>query len=248
MIVDSHCHLDYPGLAEDEAGVIARAHSAGRRSHGAHRRQARRLAGRHRAGGASARGVLRGRHPPARGRQGGPRRARPRWSSWRRTRRWSRSARAASTISTTTPRATARLASFRTHIRAARATGLPLIVHTRDADDDTMALLEAEMARGAVHRRHPLLQLEPPARRARGRDRLLSRHRRHPHLQEVRGAARDRPRHAAGPAAAGDRRALSGAGAHAAAGPTSRPTRRTSPRCWPKCGVCRWPRSKRHHR
>jgi TatD DNase family protein len=39
-------------------------------------------------------------------------------------------------------------ASFRTHIAAARATGLPLIVHTRDADDDTVALLEDEMARG----------------------------------------------------------------------------------------------------
>ena len=29
MIVDSHCHLDYPGLAEDEAGVIERAKAAG---------------------------------------------------------------------------------------------------------------------------------------------------------------------------------------------------------------------------
>ena len=48
--------------------------------------------------------------------------------------------------------------------RPRASTGLPLIVHTRDADDDTMALLEAEMARGAVHRRHPLLQLEPPPR------------------------------------------------------------------------------------
>lgn len=34
--------------------------------------------------------------------------------------------------------------SFRAHIAAARATGLPLIVHTRDADDDTMDILEAE--------------------------------------------------------------------------------------------------------
>jgi TatD DNase family protein len=31
--------------------------------------------------------------------------------------------------------------SFRAHIAAARATGLPLIVHTRDADTDTMAML-----------------------------------------------------------------------------------------------------------
>jgi TatD DNase family protein len=32
-------------------------------------------------------------------------------------------------------------ASFRAHIAAARATGLPLIVHTRDAEADTLALL-----------------------------------------------------------------------------------------------------------
>jgi TatD DNase family protein len=32
-------------------------------------------------------------------------------------------------------------ASFRSHIQAARATGLPLIVHTRDAEADTLALL-----------------------------------------------------------------------------------------------------------
>ncbi len=39
-------------------------------------------------------------------------------------------------------------ASFRAHIAASRETGLPLIVHTRDADDDTAAILEDEYARG----------------------------------------------------------------------------------------------------
>ena len=39
--------------------------------------------------------------------------------------------------------------SFRHHIAAARETGLPLIVHTRDADDDTMDILEDEMGKGA---------------------------------------------------------------------------------------------------
>ena len=29
MPVDSHCHLNYPGLVEDQAGVIARAREAG---------------------------------------------------------------------------------------------------------------------------------------------------------------------------------------------------------------------------
>jgi TatD DNase family protein len=40
-------------------------------------------------------------------------------------------------------------ASFREHIHAARETGLPLIVHTRDAEDDTAAILADEMGKGA---------------------------------------------------------------------------------------------------
>ena len=40
-------------------------------------------------------------------------------------------------------------ASFRSHIAAARETGLPLIVHTRDADEDMAAILSAEMRAGA---------------------------------------------------------------------------------------------------
>lgn len=39
--------------------------------------------------------------------------------------------------------------NFRKHIEACRETGLPLIVHTRDADDDTCDILEEEMAKGA---------------------------------------------------------------------------------------------------
>jgi len=39
--------------------------------------------------------------------------------------------------------------SFRSHIAAARETGLPLIVHTRDAEDDTGAILAEEMGNGA---------------------------------------------------------------------------------------------------
>lgn len=39
--------------------------------------------------------------------------------------------------------------SFRSHIEAARDTGLPLIVHTRDAEEDTAAILSAEMGKGA---------------------------------------------------------------------------------------------------
>jgi len=38
--------------------------------------------------------------------------------------------------------------SFRAHIAAARETGLPLIVHSRDAEEDTATILAEEMARG----------------------------------------------------------------------------------------------------
>jgi len=40
-------------------------------------------------------------------------------------------------------------ASFRAHIAAARETGLPIIVHTRDAEEDTAAILAEEMGKGA---------------------------------------------------------------------------------------------------
>jgi TatD DNase family protein len=39
--------------------------------------------------------------------------------------------------------------SFRAHIAASRETGLPLIVHTRDAEEDTFAILDEEMGKGA---------------------------------------------------------------------------------------------------
>ena len=38
---------------------------------------------------------------------------------------------------------------FRAHIAAARATGLPLVIHSRDADDDMRKILEEEMGKGA---------------------------------------------------------------------------------------------------
>ncbi len=45
--------------------------------------------------------------------------------------------------------------SFRIHIEAARQTGLPLIVHTRDAEEDTIAILHEEYAKapfsGLIH-------------------------------------------------------------------------------------------------
>ncbi|MBS7668818.1 TatD family hydrolase [Croceicoccus gelatinilyticus] len=38
---------------------------------------------------------------------------------------------------------------FRVHIDVSRQTGLPLIIHTRDAEDDTLEILREEMGKGA---------------------------------------------------------------------------------------------------
>ena len=38
---------------------------------------------------------------------------------------------------------------FRNHIAAARETGLPLVIHSREADDDMARILEEEMGKGA---------------------------------------------------------------------------------------------------
>ncbi len=40
-------------------------------------------------------------------------------------------------------------ASFRAHLAACRETGLPIVVHTRDAEDDTLAILADEWGKGA---------------------------------------------------------------------------------------------------
>jgi TatD DNase family protein len=43
----------------------------------------------------------------------------------------------------------AQATGFRRHIAAARETGLPLVIHARDADDDIAAILREETAKGA---------------------------------------------------------------------------------------------------
>ncbi|WP_428030202.1 TatD family hydrolase [Ancylobacter sp.] len=48
----------------------------------------------------------------------------------------------------TAPRAV-QAAGFRLHIEAARRTGLPLVIHARDADADVAAILEEESGKGA---------------------------------------------------------------------------------------------------
>ncbi len=42
----------------------------------------------------------------------------------------------------------AQQSSFRAHLAACRETGLPIVVHTRDAEDDTAAILRDELGKG----------------------------------------------------------------------------------------------------
>jgi TatD DNase family protein len=148
MFIDSHCHLNYKGLIEDQANVIERAHAAGvstmlnistRESEWddviATAEKAENIWATigihpHEADGHAqidtAKLVAKAAHPKVIG------------------------------IGETgldyyydkSDRDQQRR-SFRAHIVAARETGLPLIVHTRDAEDDTAEILADEMGKGA---------------------------------------------------------------------------------------------------
>ena len=148
MLVDSHCHLDFAEFEPDLEQVLARAHEAGV---GVVQTICTRLSGFDRVlalaerfdnvycsvgvhpheaanepGADSATLIAHSRHPKVIG------------------------------IGETgldyyyqhSPRP-AQIASFRAHIAAARATGLPLIVHCRDADDEMIAILTRETAEGS---------------------------------------------------------------------------------------------------
>ena len=148
MLIDSHCHLEYKGLVEDQHAVLARARAAGITgflnistrqrewdqviataegepdvwaSVGIHPHEA----DAHADLGAAALIEASG-HPKvvAIGETG------------------------LDYFYDHSDRATQR-ALFRTHIAVSRETGLPLIVHTRDAEEDTAAILADEMGKGA---------------------------------------------------------------------------------------------------
>lgn len=148
MFVDSHCHLNYKGLVEDQAGVLARA----------------------RAAGVSAMLNISTRESEWDDVVGAADREPDVWASV-----GIHPHEADAHPDVDTAKLVGRAAhgrvigigetgldyyydrsdrdrqrtSFRAHIIAARETGLPLIVHTRDAEEDTAAILSDEMARGA---------------------------------------------------------------------------------------------------
>ena len=150
-LIDSHCHLNYPGLVEDEPGVLERARKRGVRgflnisTRQSEWRDVVAAAERH-ADVWAAIGV----HPheadghPDLGAE-------------------------ALTAAAAHPRViaigecgldyhydksdrTAQRERFQAHIAAAQETGLPLVVHSRDAEEDTAAMLrEAQGVTGVLH-------------------------------------------------------------------------------------------------
>jgi TatD DNase family protein len=147
MLIDSHCHLDFPELAKDEAGVLARARGVGvggMLTIGTRLDQfdrVRAIAERHPNVWCSV-----GVHPHEAQEEG-----------QHNPDRLIEAAHHPKVVGVGetgldfyyehSPRAEQE-ASFRTHIAAARQTGLPLIVHTRDADAETGDILEEEFGRG----------------------------------------------------------------------------------------------------
>jgi TatD DNase family protein len=147
-VIDSHCHLDYPGLAEDLASVLARADGAGVKlllSIGTRVRKFDQIlaiaerhdnvfctVGTHPHNAAEEPDVTvdelvtLARHPKVVG-----------------------IGEAGLDYHYDHSPRDQQAASFRIHIAAARETGLPLVIHSREAEADTAAILEEEMAKGA---------------------------------------------------------------------------------------------------
>lgn len=148
MLVDHHCHLDFPEFAPDLDGVVARAKAAGVATMVTISTRIRRFdqilavaerfadvycsVGTHPHNADEERGIpaseiiALSRHPKvvAIGEAG-----------------------LDYHYKNGSPEAQAE--GFRAHIAAARETGLPLEIHTRDADADTLAILEDEYKKGA---------------------------------------------------------------------------------------------------
>ncbi len=154
MLVDSHCHLDFPGLAEERAQVIERAHAAGVEvmqtisTRLSTFEPVLAIAEAH-AGVFCSVGVH-----PHRADQEAVDDPEPLIARTRHPRVIGIGESGLDYYYDNSSRA-GQERSFRAHIQAAQDSGLPLIVHTRDADRDTIALLRAAMAEapftGVIH-------------------------------------------------------------------------------------------------
>ena len=148
MLIDSHCHLDFPELAGNEEAVLSRARTAGvggMLTIGTRLDQferVRAIAERHGNVWCSV-----GVHPHE-AKEEGQRTPDRLIEATRHPKVVGIGETGLDFYYEHSPRAE-QAESFRAHIAAARATGLPLIVHTRDADRETIDILEDETRQGA---------------------------------------------------------------------------------------------------
>ena len=189
MLIDSHCHLDFPELAGDEAGVLARARTAGvagMLTIGTRLDQferVRAIAERHDNVWCSV-----GVHPHE-AKEEGQRTPDRLIEATRHPKVVGIGETGLDFYYEHSPREE-QVESFRAHIAAARQTGLPLIVHTRDADARDRRHPRGGVRQGRLPRADPLLQFRPRGGAARIGARPLHFHLGHRHLQGGRGTAR----------------------------------------------------------
>jgi TatD DNase family protein len=145
MLIDSHCHLEYKGLVEDQAGVLARARAAGV---GAFLNISTRASEWEQVVGTAAREsdvfASVGIHPHEADAHHDLGRAELREAT-EHPRVIAIGETGLDYYYDHSDRATQQRL-FRMHIEVARETQLPLIIHTRDAEDDTFAILAEEIA------------------------------------------------------------------------------------------------------
>lgn len=148
MLIDSHCHLDFPELTTDESGVLARARTAGvagMLTIGTRLDQferVRAIAERHDNVWCSV-----GVHPHE-AKEEGQRTPDRLIEATRHPKVVGIGETGLDFYYEHSPREE-QAESFRAHIAASRQTGLPLIVHTRSADTETGDILEDEYGQGA---------------------------------------------------------------------------------------------------
>ena len=148
MLIDSHCHLDFPELTSDESGVLARARTAGvagMLTIGTRLDQferVRAIAERHDNVWCSV-----GVHPHE-AKEEGQRTPDRLIEATRHPKVVGIGETGLDFYYEHSPRGE-QAESFRAHIAASRQTGLPLIVHTRNADAETGDMLEEEYGKGA---------------------------------------------------------------------------------------------------
>ena len=147
MLVDHHCHLDFPQFAEDRAAVLARARAAGVGVVVTISTRIRRLPELLAIAGSDERVFCSvGTHPH----QADEERGLPVEEIVRLSQHPKVVAIGEAGLDYFYKKASpqAQAEGFRRHIEAARITGLPLEIHTRDADEDTARILAEEHAKG----------------------------------------------------------------------------------------------------